>query len=120
MRVLLTGSRDWTENTLIFQRFLELREEHGDKLIVVHGDARGADTAADHIARDLGITRIKYPANWVRWSNAAGPMRNGFMLDDAKPDIVIACPLSDSKGTKDMISVAERANIPVFTLEIPR
>jgi hypothetical protein len=42
---------------------------------------------------------------------AARPIRNQRMLDEGKPDLVVAFP--GGRGTTDMIRRAERAGVPV-------
>ena len=84
----------------------------------MHGAAMGADSMAGQCAWDAGFTVRSYPAQWDLHGKAAGPIRNRLMLAQ-HPDIVLAfhADINSSKGTKDMIRVAEAANIPteVFT-----
>lgn len=42
---------------------------------------------------------------------AAGGIRNKQMLNEGKPDLVIAFPTENSKGTWDMVRRAKRAGI---------
>lgn len=111
MRVLLTGSRDWVDWDVIRRVLTNLKEEYGNFLLI-HGGAKGADRIGDRIADDLGITRVSCPANWVAHGRSAGAIRNQFMIDTFKPDLVIAFPLG-GPGTKDCIAKAEWANIKV-------
>jgi hypothetical protein len=64
---------------------------------------RGADTLAGIIAEQIGLQVEVYPADWNRHGQAAGPIRNQQMLDQGRPDIVLAfhANISQSKGTKD-------------------
>ena len=43
---------------------------------------------------------------------AAGPKRNQQMLDEAKPDMVVAFP--GGKGTAHMRQIAKAAGVPVW------
>jgi hypothetical protein len=52
-----------------------------------------------------------YVAQWKKHGRAAGPIRNQRMLDEGKPDLVVAFP--GGRGTADMIRRAERAGVPV-------
>jgi hypothetical protein len=81
---------------------------------IVHGDCRGADKMAGEIATSLDIPVFVFPAEWERFGNRAGPMRNQAMLNTV-PDLVIAFhdDIEKSKGTKDMVARARRAGIPV-------
>jgi hypothetical protein len=113
MRVLICGSRDWDDVACIERVVQELAAADPD-LVVIEGEARGADSIARDAARRLGVPVIKYPADWVSYGRAAGPMRNQQMLD-AGPDLVVAFHpnIAESKGTRDMVMRAGRAGIPV-------
>lgn len=143
MRVLVTGSRHFgfklEERDKVFGNIEDLVEscknlytsEYED-LTIIHGAAKGVDTAAEHWATLCNVPQEKYPADWEAYGKAAGPIRNKQMLDEGKPDMVIAFltkvadqeifyGLSDSqhsRGTKDMIKQALKANIPVKVINI--
>lgn len=83
---------------------------------MIHGGARGADEgAADWGKSEPGVTVVAYPADWKKHGKAAGPIRNQRMIDEGKPDVVIAFP--GGRGTADMIRRAEAAGIPVVMAE---
>ena len=114
MRVLVTGSRDWTDIDTIYKALWWLRN-HSEEVIVVHGAAPGADTLADVVAKKLGYIPVGYVAQWQKHKLAAGPIRNQRMVDSGA-DVVLAFhkDLKKSKGTKDCVKKARKANIPVF------
>ena len=60
MKVLITGSRDWTD----VETIVEELSKFPPGTIVVHGACRGADNVADAIAEALGLDVRKYPAAW--------------------------------------------------------
>lgn len=114
-RILVTGSREFKDYRLIEKVLAEWRRYgYGT---VIHGAARGADSLADQAARSYGYNVIRVPAEWDRYGKRAGPIRNQKMLDDFKPDIVIAFheDLTKSKGTIDMVRRAIRAGLTVYT-----
>jgi len=112
MQVLVTGGRGWDDRHMI----REVLEKFPDGTTLIHGDATGADTMASQEATRLGWTVWPYPADWARYGKAAGPLRNKQMLDEGKPDLVLAFHdnLKVSKGTLDMIDQARRAKVPVL------
>jgi len=57
-----------------------------------------------------------FPADWDKHGKAAGPIRNTEMIEDGRPDVVIAFTydLPSSKGTADTVKKAKKAHIPVF------
>ena len=111
MRVLLCGSRHWTDGDLILRELSALQSVE----VVIEGEAPGADTHARHAAEQLGIPVLHFPADWDRHGRAAGPLRNQQMLDEGKPDLVLAFTdgLNTSRGTADMVARARRAGVPV-------
>lgn len=110
MKVLITGSRHFSSRSTI-RYWLTLFPID----LLIHGDCEGADRLAGEIAGELGIECAVYSADW-HLGRKAGPIRNQLMID-SDPDLVIAFPLTDSKGTYDCICRAKKAGIAV--LEIP-
>lgn len=114
MRVLICGSRDWTDEDAIFRALLCLPLDAA----IIHGDARGADTIADRAAEALGIARYPFPAEWRKHGRRAGPIRNRQMLDEGLPDEVIAFrKRGPSPGTDDMVRQARADGVPVKVIE---
>lgn len=112
MRVLVCGGRDFNDESAVMNELLRLEEERGPFSLVMHGAATGADTIADKWARFERIAIRAYPANWKKHGKAAGPIRNQRMIDDGKPDLVIAFP--GGRGTADMINRAIAHGIEVI------
>lgn len=82
-----------------------------DITTIIEGEAKGADTLARLFGETIGIPVEKYPADWSKHGKAAGPIRNKQMLDEGKPDLVIAFMFPDSRGTANMVKQAEKAGI---------
>jgi len=112
MRVLVCGDREWTDGETMLRRLQAL--EH-DEVVLIEGEARGADLMAKGMARHFGWRVLAFPANWDKYHRAAGPIRNQQMLVEGKPDLVLAfhADIEHSKGTRDMVNRARRAGIPV-------
>ena len=83
-RVLVCGSRDWTDQALI----VRVLPDYGPA-VIVHGAARGADRLAGRVARALGWPVEEHPAAWTQYGRAAGHKRNLAMLA-THPALVIA------------------------------
>jgi len=113
MRVLVCGSREWANGEAMLRR-LQTLEAH-DKVVIIEGEARGADLMAKGIAKYFGWEVLPFPADWDKYHRAAGPIRNQQMLVEGRPDLVLAfhADLEHSKGTKDMVDRARRAGVPV-------
>jgi len=84
-------------------------------LVIIHGDAPGADQLADKWARLSQVAVRRHPADWTELGRAAGPIRNQEMLEEEKPDIVVAFP--GGRGTADMVIRAREAGVPVREVE---
>jgi hypothetical protein len=107
LRVLVTGGRTYGDYDAVDFALGEIPVNS----IVVHGGAPGADSLAERIWHDdFGLTTEPHPANWEKYGAAAGPIRNQEMLDSGI-DLVLAFP--GGKGTKDMLSRAQKAGIEV-------
>lgn len=111
MKVLVTGSRDWTDYAVIRDYI-----KASGATVVVHGDHwEGADRLAKRAARELGIEHKPYPAEWKMFGRGAGPRRNQQMID-SEPDIALCLgfPLPGSQGTIDCMKRAAKAGIRVI------
>lgn len=109
-RILICGSRTWEDALAVREVIARLP----DGTVVIHGAAPGADSVADQAARDRGLPRKAYPADWKAYGDAAGPIRNARMLAEGRPDRVIAFRMpGESRGTDDMVRQARAAGIPV-------
>jgi hypothetical protein len=111
MKVLVCGGREWNDWKTINNTLRGL----GPLTIIIHGDCRGADKMAGHVAKGFGYEVRPYPANWAKHGKAAGPIRNRLMYDTEKPELVIAFhnDLKNSSGTKDMVAYARSHGTPV-------
>ncbi len=117
MRVLICGGRDFTDKKLFHNTMNEIDPSTDEKmlgdpeLVVIHGGAKGADMMADEWAVVSWKNIERYKADWGKYGRGAGPIRNQQMIDEGKPDLVIAFP--GGKGTADMVRRAKKAGIEV-------
>ena len=117
MRIQITGSRDFTDFSIVQSAIVRTIEDSGAITYnswVVHGGARGADTLADRIAKRIGCEVEVFPANWNRYGKMAGHIRNVEMLD-TDPDIVLAFFKrgAGNRGTQNLVNEARRRGIPI-------
>lgn len=107
-RILVCGGRDFTDHAAIERALLD----YGGQNILIHGNARGG---ADRIAAAFALRHNWWiwacPADWDTEYKSAGPIRNQRMLDECAPDVVLAFPSAQSKGTWDMVRRARKAGI---------
>lgn len=107
MRIMVTGSRGWTDRGSIETALAGC----GADDTLVHGACRGADVLAAQVAVALGMQVEAHPADWDRHGKSAGFRRNEAMLD-SNIDAVIAFQLNGSRGTQHAIDQAKKRNIP--------
>ena len=116
MKILVTGSRFWTDEKAIADAIIK----HGtlsEEITIIEGEAKGADTIAKHFANKMGCKVKGYPADWNTYGRSAGPIRNQKMLDD-NPDIHLVLAFTDdidaSIGTSDMVARSIKKGIKVI------
>lgn len=110
MRVLVCGGRDYDNRDHIWNTLCHLDAKRRIE-VIVHGCAPGADTEGMLWAQANNRKHAPFAADWKAHGRAAGPIRNARMLEEGKPDFVLAFP--GGRGTKDMIEKAERAGVRV-------
>ncbi len=115
LRVLVCGGREFgkmrREAKQLFRVLDALQDERGP-LEIIEGGASGADYLAWCWAEINGVDGQTFPANWEANGKRAGPVRNQQMLDEGKPDLVIAFP--GNSGTQDMVLRTLRRGIELI------
>lgn len=118
MRIQITGSREFTDQSLVNEAVIsEVATAFRDRepVTVVTGGARGADTLAINAVRDLGWVDVEvYPAKWDEYGKRAGYIRNAEMAS-LGADICLAFFKrgAANKGTQMMVDLCNKAGIPV-------
>lgn len=108
MRVIVCGSRKLPESAGNVQIAVRLLKSLG-ATEVVSGDQHGADAVGEMAAARLGITVKPFPAEWRKFGNQAGPIRNRKMA--AYSDICLAFP--GGKGTASMLREAVKSGLRI-------
>ena len=115
IRLLVCGDRNWEDKSMIMVCVLDLLTS-GKKIdVIIEGEARGADSLARDVAKELGIPIEAHPAQWAKYGKQAGILRNIKMLEVGLPDLVMAFHdnIEESKGTKHMMTIAKKAGVKV-------
>lgn len=118
MKVLVCGHREFDDWVLLNSVMEGVLSHTLEELVIIEGEAKGADFLARVWAKWMGLKYEAYPADWKTYGKRAGPIRNAQMLREGKPDLVVAFLAEGSIGTKDMINQAERASVPVKVVNI--
>jgi YspA, cpYpsA-related SLOG family len=106
MIVLVTGGRYYA-NAAALQGALQRLSPS----LVIQGGASGADALARAWCAAMGVPCRTYEADWTK-GRKAGPLRNQRMLDEGKPDVVLAA--TGGRGTADMIHRALKAHLRII------
>ena len=119
MRVLVCGGRDFSDYNLLSKTLHEVIYD-GDHtyysdVTIISGNARGADKLGERFARDNECKLEIFPADWDKYKKAAGHIRNQQMINEGKPDLVVA--FKGGRGTQDMIKRAKGHGIKVIEVE---
>jgi hypothetical protein len=115
LRVLVCGGRNYRDQDHVWTFLSDLNAKQPIGLLI-HGAATGADRLAQAWARNRLIPDREFESNWPVDGAAAGPMRNQRMIDEGKPDLVVAFP--GGPGTADLIQRAKLHGVKV--IEVPR
>lgn len=119
-RVLVTGGRNYQDHRALFAVLDRLHAER-PIAVVIHGARfqRGLLSGADRWAEAWAIARevpyLGVPARSQTDGRKAEPLRNTRMLEQHKPEIVVAAP--GGAGTADLVRKAKAARVDV--IEVP-
>ena len=114
-RVVVAGSREFNDYNLLsseLDKFLAGKKN----VTIVSGTARGADRMGEQYAAEHGYKIDQFPAEWSKYHQGAGPIRNLEMVKTA--DAVVAFWDNQSTGTKNIIDCAKHENIPYKVISV--
>lgn len=117
--VCVTGGRKYDDRANIESVLWTMSLLYEDKLRVLHGAAPGTDTIAGEVCAELGVIVKPFPADWERYGNAAGAIRNKQMVDylimcREKGHTVQVAAFPGGVGTANMVTAASDVGIDVF------
>jgi len=110
VRVLVCGGRDFRDRQHVFS-VLDAIHAKTPITCIIEGGASGVDSMARVWSTSRKVGLAEYPALWHKYGRAAGYIRNGQMLNEGFPDLVVAFP--GGAGTRNMIEQARKCNVPV-------
>lgn len=117
MKVIIAGTRYKDKDAKIvfddYNLVVEAVARSGFNITeVVSGTAIGADRLGEKWAIANGIPIKEIPADWNRYGNAAGPMRNKVMAEYADAAIVVWD--GKSPGSRNMVENMIRIKKPYY------
>jgi hypothetical protein len=124
LRVIIAGGRDFKDYDLLSTTVYDLISPPHvpihEKTKIISGTAKGADRLGEQFAALYNIPIKRFPANWTAYGKRAGAIRNADMAKyDSEDDcygMLIAFWDGKSKGTKNMIDIAERYGLDVHII----
>jgi hypothetical protein len=116
VRVIVCGSRSWSDRQLIQDTLVQVGEGLGHNLTIVHGNARGADRIAKQEAEKAGY--LVEPHDYrdfisPRVSPKVAPLVRNRHMAILGAQLCVAFWDGRSTGTKHMMDCAEARGIPV-------
>lgn len=116
MRIIIAGGRDFTDYPLLREKCDRIlsHASQSQKIIVVSGTARGADSLGERYAREREYRIEQYPADWKTHGKSAGYIRNCQMAKVG--NALIAFWDGQSRGTKNMIEIAQQNGLQVHVI----
>lgn len=118
LRILVCGGRHFSDYVLLEKTINGIIAESGCADIeIVSGHCVGADRLGELYAEKHNARVKIFSAEWEKYGKCAGITRNKQMVDyisDFKNKIVIAFVSANTKGTRNTIVFAKRANIRVI------
>lgn len=119
MRVIVAGSRSFTDQAVAFKELDRLFESKAVE--VVSGRAAGADLLGELWAEARRQALKYFPAKWGVYGQSAGYIRNVEMADYAREQeegMLVAFWNGRSRGTKHMIQIAQEKGLKVIIISI--
>lgn len=108
-RLVVAGSRGFDS----YERLSEELDKYlagKQNVTIISGTARGADRLGEKYAQEHGYKIEQVPAQWAKYHQGAGPIRNKQMVKTA--DAVLVFWDNASTGTRNIIECARAENIP--------
>jgi hypothetical protein len=122
VKVLTTGSRTWegvygySMTGLVLGRLQALSLALHSPLRLMNGACpQGSDVQVKRWAANRNVPLEEFPADWMNYGKAAGPMRNMYMVN-LGADMCVAFLRDNSRGTQGTIDLARAAKIPTFVI----
>jgi len=116
-RLIIAGVRTFDDYELLKSKADEVVKDLGE-VEIVSGHAKGADMLGERYAAEHAIPCTLFPAEWERYGRAAGPVRNGQMIEYAKQETPMLLCFWDgvAHGTRNIIQKAEREGIQTIVV----
>ena len=120
VRLLVCGDRQWSDYDLVESILYRINSVSRIECLI-EGGQKGADEWAFFAVLKIrpNAQILEFLPDWRKFGKSAGSVRNQQMLDDGKPNLVVAFhdDIERSRGTKDMVDKAIKHRIPVILIK---
>jgi len=110
MRLLISGGRHFDDAVAVLSELGRIHAEY-PVTVLIHGGLPAIGATAEDWARQNDVHIVRYPANWSLLGKQADTKRNRFMLEDSRPDALLAFP--GGRHVQELVQQARAKNIPV-------
>ncbi len=124
VHVIVAGSRKFQDYEYLEKVLNKLLADfkNENEITIITGAANGADRLGSEFAINNGYELKEFPADWSKYGNVAGFVRNKQMIDylittDGNK-MLVAFWNGKSSGTRDIISLARRKGVNVSVVPI--
>ena len=117
MRVLICAGRNYADTGRCRKALDDVQRQRPIR-VLIHGGSQYLGGEIESWAREHGADLVRYPANWQMHGKQAERLRNLFMLNDSRPELLLALPGGDD--TEELLARARGAGIPVVCGRQPR
>lgn len=111
MILLACGGRRYADYEM-----LSATLDYYDPTTVIVGQMRGAESLAADWAVAHDVPLHEFVPDWQGHGPVAGRLCNQRMLDEGKPDLVVAFP--GGRNTADIVRRAHKAGVEVVAVEV--
>jgi hypothetical protein len=115
MRVIVCGGRHFPDQKLVWKYLDQLLDAAPNDLTIIQGGSGGADKFAREWCMRRGVDFVNYPYPKEYGRRAGGPIRNRQMIEDGKPELVLAFP--GGRGTRGMVRLAREYGLRVLEID---
>jgi len=112
-RIIIAGTRTFNSYDAFRKQLNEIIDV-SCQVEIVSGAAKGVDTLAIMYAEENSHKLKLFPADWEKYGKSAGAIRNKEMAEYG--DMLIAFWDGESRGTKMMIEIAKKKELPVIVI----
>ncbi len=128
----IVGSRKYTNKERVINAVDQCIDKYGkERIRIISGGARGADTLGKEVALEKGLRYIEYNPAHTDWNQYSGKLkewygktynvaqffeRNTFIAEDSHILFAFIPEGHQSNGTMDTVGKAEKMNKPCFII----